>query len=214
MRSLVVDANDGIIATAGIVEGFVGAGATGTTVLIAAFSAMVAGGISLGGAKYAEDAAERDAQLALIDEERQQLALSPEDEIAELTALYEAKGLSARLAHEVATELTAGDALAAHVEAEHGLSLGAGRPAPMFAAVVAGFAFASGAAIPLLTVLLTPDPWRIAVTFLAVVASLAATSLILARADRTRVLPTLIRTVLLGTTAMLLTLAVGNLFQL
>ena len=75
VRSLVVDANDGIIATAGIVEGFAGAGATEITITIAAFSAMVAGGIALGGAKYAEEATERDAQLALIDEERRQLAL-------------------------------------------------------------------------------------------------------------------------------------------
>ena len=69
---------------------------------------MVAGGIALAGAKYAEEAAERDAQLALIEEERQQLALAPEEETAELAALYEAKGLSPHLAREVATELTAG----------------------------------------------------------------------------------------------------------
>ena len=142
MRSLVVDANDGIIATAGIVEGFAGAGATRSTILIAAFSAMVAGGIALAGAKYAEEAAERDAQLALIEEERQQLARAPEEETAELVALYEAKGLSPQLAREVATELTAGDPLAAHIDAEHGLSLVAGT------AGTAGLAVAGGSRSP------------------------------------------------------------------
>ena len=77
--ALVVDANDGIIATAGIVEGFAGAGASATTITIAAFSAMVAGGIALGGAKYSETATERDAEQALIDEERMQLELSPDN---------------------------------------------------------------------------------------------------------------------------------------
>ena len=211
VRSLVVDANDGIIATAGIVEGFAGAGASRSTILIAAFSAMVAGGIALAGAKYAEEAAERDAQLALIEEERQQLALSPDEEIAELVALYEARGLSTRLAREVATELTAGDALAAHVEAEHGLSLGAGQPAPLVAAVIGGLAFAVGSGIPVLTVVFAPQAWRIAVTFVAAMVSLALTSLIVARVDRTQVAPSLIRTVLIGTAAMLLTLAGGTL---
>jgi VIT1/CCC1 family predicted Fe2+/Mn2+ transporter len=212
VRSLVVDANDGIIATAGIVEGFAGAGATRSTILIAAFSAMVAGGIALAGAKYAEEAAERDARLALIEEERQQLARSPEEETAELVALYEAKGLSPRLARDVATELTAGDPLAAHIDAEHGLSLGVGQPGPLITAVAGGVAFALGSGIPLLTVVLAPDAWRVAVTFVAVIASLAITSVIVARADRTEVAPTLVRTVLIGVAAMLLTLAGGSLF--
>jgi VIT1/CCC1 family predicted Fe2+/Mn2+ transporter len=212
VRSLVVDTNDGIIATAGIVEGFAGAGATGSTIVIAAFSAMVAGGISMGGARYAEDAAERDAQLALIDEERHQLLLSPDEERAELAALYEEKGLSPRLAAEVAAELTAKDALAAHADAEHGLSLGARKTGPVVSAVIAGLAFAAGSGIPLLTVLVAPDEWRVSATFVAVVVSLAVTSIILARADRTQVVPTLTRTILVGTAAMLLTLAGGSLF--
>jgi vacuolar iron transporter family protein len=212
VRSMVVDVNDGIVATAGIVEGFAGAGATASTILIAALSAMVAGGIAMGGARYAEEAAERDAQLSVIDEERQQLLLSPVEERAELAALYEAKGLSPRLAAEVATELTAKDALAAHVDAEHGLSLAVSQRSLLFSAVVAGLAFAMGSGIPLLTVLFAPDHLRIVVTFVVVAVSLSLTSFILSRADRTQVVPTLTRTVLVGTAAMLLTLAGGSLF--
>ena len=213
VRALVVDTNDGIIATAGIVEGFAGAGATESTITIAAFSAMVAGGIALGGAKYAEAATERDAELALIDEERQQLALSPDEERAELAALYELRGLSPALAREVAAELTAADALAAHVEAEHGLSLRAAGPTPLLVAVTAGLAFALGSGVPLVTVLIAPDSWRVAVTFAAVVASLVVTSLVAARAGGTHVVRTLVRTVVIGTSAMLLTLVAGSLFQ-
>ncbi len=213
VRALVVDTNDGIIATAGIVEGFAGAGATESTITIAAFSAMVAGGIALGGAKYAEAATERDAEMALIDGERQQLAMSPDEERAELEALYEMRGLSAALAREVAAELTAADALAAHVEAEHGLSLRAAGPTPLLVAVTAGLAFALGSGVPLVTVLIAPDSWRVAVTFVAVVASLVVTSLVAARAGGTHVVRTLVRTVVIGTSAMLLTLAAGSLFQ-
>ena len=118
-----VDVNDGIIATAGIVEGFIGAGATETTITVAAFSAMVAGGISLGGAKYAEAATERDAEQTLIEEERLQLTMSPAEERAELAAPLRAEGTLRRPGPTVATELTAKDALAAHIDAEHGLTL-------------------------------------------------------------------------------------------
>ncbi|HEY7858585.1 MAG TPA: VIT1/CCC1 transporter family protein [Candidatus Nanopelagicales bacterium] len=213
VREGVVDANDGIIATAGIVEGFVGAGATGTAVLIAAFSAMIAGGISVGGAKYSEAAAERDARMALIEAERRQLELSPAEEFAELVTLYEAKGLSASLAHEVAAELTERDALAAHVDAEYGLSMTDGRSPALLASVVAGFSFAAGAAIPLITVIVAPDAWRIPVTFIAIIVSLIITSLIVAVAGRLAVIRTILRTVAIGTSAMLLTLFVGSLFR-
>ena len=212
-RSLVVDANDGIVATGGIVEGFIGAGVTGATVVIAALLAMAAGGIALGGAKYAEAAAERDVEAALIEEERRQLHLSPQEELVELTALYEAKGLSADLALRVASELTAKDALAAHVDAELGLTLSRDQPPPVVSALTAGVAFAIGSGVPLLSVLIAPDAWRLAVTLVAVVVSLAMTSFVLARMGGTQVARTITRTVLLGVAAMVLTLAVGSLFQ-
>ena len=209
VRSLVVDVNDGIIATAGIVEGFIGAGAPEFTITVAAFSAMVAGGISLGGAKYAEAATERDAELTLIEEERLQLTMSPEEERAELAALYELKGLSTDLAQQVAAELTAKDALAAHIEAEHSLTLSETGRAPVVIAMSAGLAFAVGSGVPLLAVLLAPDAWRAAVTFVAVIACLTATSLIVARSGGTPVARTLARTLVIGATAMLLTLIGG-----
>ena len=102
VRELMVDANDGIIAVAGIGEGFVGAGASRAAGLLAVVAATVAGSVALAGAKYTEAANERDAEQALIDEEARQLALSPEDELAELTELYVEKGLSPGLAGEVA----------------------------------------------------------------------------------------------------------------
>jgi VIT1/CCC1 family predicted Fe2+/Mn2+ transporter len=213
VRSMVVEANDGIIATAGVVEGFAGAGASGTSLVIAALSAMVAGAIALGGAKYAEEAAERDARRELIAEERRQLALSPAAELAELTALYEGKGLSPALARQVAAELSASDALAAHVEAEHGLALRGRYLAPLVSAFAAAIAFALGAAVPLVAVLVMPDAWRAATVFAAVVVALGVTSVIMARAGRTHLPRTVTRTLLIGMTAMLLTLAGGSLFH-
>ena len=118
-----VDANDGIIAVAGIGEGFVGAGASQSAALLAVLAATIAGSIALAGAKYSEAANERDAELAVIEEEARQLALSPTEELAELTEIYERKGLPTELAAQVAAELSRHNPLAAHADAEHGIDL-------------------------------------------------------------------------------------------
>ena len=121
-RSWTIDANDGIIGTSGILEGFAGAGASHSVLVTAASAATIAGALGLGGATWAEAAAEREAQLELAEEERAQLAADPAAEIDELAAYYERKGLSPDLAREVAEQLTAHDALAAQLETEHGIT--------------------------------------------------------------------------------------------
>jgi vacuolar iron transporter family protein len=213
IRSITIDANDGIIATGGIVEGFSGAGAEPTTLLIAGVSAMIAGAISLAGAKYSETAAERDAQRAMIDEERRQLISKPDEELAELSAYYRAKGLTPELAGEVAAQLTARDALAAHVEAEHGITT-APSISPVKLAVLAGITFALGSGVPLLAVLLAPDALRTWVTLVAVVVSLCLTSVVVARSDKVSAARVLPRSVGIGVVTLVLTLAAGTLISL
>lgn len=214
IRSRIVDANDGIIATAGIVEGFASAGAGDSTMVVAAFAAMVAGGLSMGGARFAEAAVERDAQTAAIEAERRRLDLLPDEELAELAFAYEAKGLSPELARQVAEELTSRDALAAHIDEEYGLEAGESVTRPVITALSAALAFALGSAIPMLAILFTPDSVRIPVTFAAVVLSLCITSAIAARSGRVGVRRTILRTVTIGVVTMLLTLAGGSLIDL
>lgn len=213
LRALVVEANEGIIATAGIVEGLLGAGAETQAVVVAAGASMVSGGIALGGVRYAAAATARDAQRALVEEERRQLELAPEAELAELAALYEAKGLTADLAQRVADELSAGDVLVAHAEVEHGIALDAPTVRPLTTAFSSGGAFAAGSAIVLATTVLTPDQWRIPSTFFAVVVSLCITSVIVSRWGRVPVARTLLRTVGIGAFAMIVTLALGSRFD-
>lgn len=210
LRAMTVDANDGIIATAGIVEGFSGAGATLITLIIAAISAMIAGTIALGGAKYAESAGDRDAELALMEEERRQLALSPEEELAELVEHYREQGLSSDLAERVASELTAADALGAHLRAEHGLSE-SDLTRPGQVAAIAGLCFAVGSGVPLVAILLAPEDARALVTLLVVSAALVVTSVIAALSDRVSVVRTVTRALAIGVGTMLITLWVGHL---
>ena len=212
LRGLVVDGNDGIMATAGIVEGFIGAGAATETVVVAAIAAMVAGAIAMGSAKYAEAAIERDATDALLAEERRQLCLSPEQELAELAAIYERRGLSPELAHSVATELSAHDALAAHAEAEHDIALDEARLSPVVVAITAAAAFAVGSLVVLVSVLVT---WStvLPTTFFAVALSLSLTSIVVARWGDLPLIPTMVRTVGVGVVAMVITFAIGSLID-
>ncbi|ODT99749.1 MAG: hypothetical protein ABS81_25160 [Pseudonocardia sp. SCN 72-86] len=214
VRGHVVDANDGIIATAGVVEGLLGAGAAGSTIVLASLAAMVGGAIALGGMKYSEAADERDARAATIEAERRQLDSAPEEELAELAGIYEAKGLSPDLARAVAEQLSDHDALAAHAEMEHGIDVGGRDPTPLFTATLAGVAFMIGSAVPLLMILVAPTGLRIPVTFVAVVLALGITATIVARLGGASMWRTIVRTVSIGLVTMLLTLVGGTLIGL
>lgn len=198
LRSWTVDANDGIIATAGVLEGFAGAGATDATLLTAAIVATVAGGLSLGGAKWSEEAAERDAQLRVAQEEAEQLALSPDEEMLELAEYYERKGVSADLARRVAEQLTVADALGAQLEAEHGIRSVMSRGAPVWAGVTASIAFVLGALVPLVITAQVPGKLEAWAVLLAVVVSLILTSIVSARSGHTGVLRTMARSLTVG----------------
>jgi len=197
-RSWTIDANDGIIGTSGILEGFAGAGASHSVLVTAASAATIAGALGLGGATWAEAASEREAQLELAEEESAQLAADPAGEVDELTAYYERKGLTPALAREVAEQLTAHDALAAQLETEHHIDEVMSPTQPVVRGVSAAIAFALGAAIPLaitLVVSATVESWAIIV---AAVTSLTLTSFVASGAGHLSVRRTLVRTLVVG----------------
>jgi vacuolar iron transporter family protein len=204
-------ANDGIIATAGILEGFAGAGAGHRSLLIAASVATIAGMLAAGGAEWAEAAGEREAQLTTAEEEAAQLAHDSEAERAELVAHYEARGLTPELAREVADQLMARDPLAAQLESEHGIQEVMSTSDTVRTGVGSAIAYAIGAAIPLLITLLVPsqvEKWAIAA---AVAVSLIATSVVGARSGHMSVGPILLRTLAVGVGTMLVSYFVGQL---
>lgn len=128
VRKWVLDSNDGIISTTGIIQGFAGAGASDETVLFAAVTLMITGGLSLGGSAYAEAAQDRAAELAIIEEQQRRLAMSPDEERAELREHYVKRGLDPRLADQVASQLMTRDPLGAQLETEFGILDGANPP--------------------------------------------------------------------------------------
>src|SRR5262245_37259202 len=187
LRDLVVDANDGIVAIAGVVEGVLGAGLGNRAAATAVLMASIAGGIAIGGSRYTEASAERDARDALLDEEQRQLRHSPAQELDELAAFYEAKGLEPDLARVVAVRLSAADALAAHAEEEHGIELDDPELPPLLFAFASGLVFALGALVVVVTAVLTPSEWRVPSTFVGVTIALGVASAVVARRGEGRV---------------------------
>ncbi|HEX5014058.1 MAG TPA: VIT1/CCC1 transporter family protein [Candidatus Limnocylindrales bacterium] len=211
LRSWTGVANDGIIATAGILEGFAGAGATDRALLIAATVATVTGMLAAGGAKWAEIDSEREAHLKAATDEAASLAAEPEAELAELTAYYEAKGLSAEMASAVAAELTAHNALAAQLESEHGILRVITRADAIVAGLGASIAYLLGAAIPLLITLFAPVAIEPLAIILAVAASLIVTSVVGARTGHMHVGRTVARTLAVGFGTLTISYALGQL---
>jgi len=212
VRPHVPEASDGILTWAGICEGFAGAG-VGTKVLIfAGFAGLLAGTLAAGAVEYSETGAKRDQQVAQLTSERVQLATAPDAELDELTNLYVSRGLSRRLARQVAIELTAHDALAAHAEAEHGITP-ASLASPIRDALAVGTAFMAGAVLPWLAIISIPGQPRPAVTFVIVLLALTLTGWISAQISDVHPVRPIIRTVAIGVLAMTVTYAAGHLFH-
>ncbi len=210
LRAGVLGANDGIISTAGVVVGVAAATAEAEAILIAGVASLVAGAVSMALGEYVSVSSQRDTEHALIALERRELAEDPEGELAELAEIYRGKGLSASTARQVAVELTANDAVAAHVESELGLDPDE-RSNPWHAAAASAIAFTVGALLPVVAVVLAPAALRVPVTFAAVVLALARTGTVCAWLGGAPRLRAVVRLIVGGALAMGITFGIGAL---
>jgi VIT1/CCC1 family predicted Fe2+/Mn2+ transporter len=211
LRSWTQIANDGIIATAGILEGFAGAGASDRTLITAATTATIAGMLSVGGVEWAEAAAERDSQLTAAEEEAAEIARQPHVEHAEVIAYYEEKGLTPQLAREVADQLMAHDAVDAQLETEHGILEITSRGETVRAGIGSAIAYLLGAAIPLIVTLVVPAAVESSLILASVLVSLILTSAIGARTGHMNLPRTLVRALTVGLATMAVSYLAGSL---
>lgn len=210
LRAGVLGANDGIVSVAGIVVGVAAATTDRDPIFTAGIAGLAAGALSMALGEYVSVSTQRDTEKALLGKERRELATQPDAEFEELTALYEAKGLSPATARTVATELTEKDAFAAHVDIELGID-----PEeltnPWQAAISSAIAFTVGAILPMLAILLPPPSLRIPITFASVLIALALTGWLSARLGGASVARAIQRVVIGGALAMAITFAIGHL---
>jgi VIT1/CCC1 family predicted Fe2+/Mn2+ transporter len=210
LRAGVLGANDGIVSVAALVVGVAAATTDVGAILVAGVAATVAGAISMGLGEYVSVSSQRDTERALIAKERWELATMPQQELDELAELYRAKGLSSGTAHTVARELTAHDALAAHLEVELHIDQG-DVVSPWHAAGASALSFMLGAVLPMFAILLPPPDWRVPTTFVAVVAALAITGWLSAWIGGSPRLRAILRVTIGGALALVVTWTVGTL---
>ena len=208
LRAGVLGAGDGIVSTAGLVIGVAAATTDRGAILTAGLAGLAAGAMSMAVGEYVSVSTQRDAEVALIAKEVRELREQPEEELQELAELYEAKGLTPELAQDVAVQLTAHDALAAHAETELGIDPEA-LTKPWHAAWASFIAFTVGALIPLVAIVVSGVSARVPVTVVAVVVALFLTGWASARLGGAPIPPAVRRNVFGGILAMAVTYAIG-----
>lgn len=209
LRAAVLGANDGVVSLSGLVIGVAAAGASHGAIFTAGMAGLAAGALSMAVGEYVSVSTQRDTEMALIAKERKELADDPEGELLELAGMYQQKGLSAELAHEVASQLHAHDALAAHAETELGIDH-EDFTNPWQAAVASMVAFTVGALIPLAAVLLTPPSLRITLCVVAAAVALAFTGFTSAKLGGANPWRALVRNICGGMLAMAITYGIGS----
>lgn len=211
LRAAVLGANDGIVSTASLVIGVAAAGADRGAVLTAGLAGLVAGAMSMAAGEYVSVSSQADAERADLARERAELEDDPEAEHRELAAIYVERGLDAKLAGQVARQLAAKDALAAHARDELGIS-DALRARPVQAALASAAAFAAGAALPLAAAAVAPEALSMPVVAGLSLVFLAFLGAVAARVAGANVAKGTLRVTFWGAIAMALTAAIGRLF--
>lgn len=211
LRAAVLGANDGIVSVSSLIVGVAAANAGQDAVIIAGVAGLAAGAMSMAAGEYVSVSSQSDIENADIAREEQALSDFPEDELAELAQIYRERGLSDETARIVAKELTAHDALGAHVRDELGI-VDEQSANPLQAAFTSAVTFSIAAAIPVLAAWLAPASSIIPVTLFVTVLARAALGALGAKVGAAPLLRPTLRVVGWGVFAMAVTAGIGSLF--
>lgn len=211
LRAAVLGANDGILSTASLVVGVAASAAGRDEVLVAGVAGLVAGALSMAAGEYVSVSSQSDTEKADLAREMKELRNDPVFELEELTQIYVDRGLEPDLARQVASQLSAKDALKAHARDElHISDMTAARP--IQAALTSAATFAVGASAPLLLVLLAPVETLTLTVSGASLLFLALLGAVGARAGGANMITAVVRVTFWGAIAMAITAGIGRLF--
>lgn len=211
LRAAVLGANDGVVSVSSLIVGVAAADAGQGAALLAGIAGLSAGAMSMAAGEYVSVSTQSDTEQADIKREAKALRETPEEELAELAAIYHERGLSTETSLIVAKELTEHNALGSHVRDELGLSkMHAAKP--IQAAFTSGLTFCAAAAIPLIGAALAPQDSIILVVLVVTIITLAALGALGAKAGNAPLIRASLRVVIWGVLAMAVTSAIGWLF--
>jgi VIT1/CCC1 family predicted Fe2+/Mn2+ transporter len=210
LRAAVLGANDGIVSTASLIVGVAAASGAGSAVIVAGVAGLVAGAMSMAAGEYVSVSSQLDTERADLARERVELAEQPALERAELAEIYVKRGVESALAGKVADQLMAKDALGAHARDELGISEFT-TARPIQAAFTSAATFSAGAAMPLLTAMVSPASVLVPVVSITSLLFLARLGAIGGRVGGAGVIRATVRVTFWGALAMALTAGIGSL---
>jgi VIT1/CCC1 family predicted Fe2+/Mn2+ transporter len=149
LRASVLGANDGVVSTASLMLGVSAAHASHSTILTAGIAGLTAGALSMAVGEYVSVSSQRDSEHADMAIEQRSLESNPRGELAELAHIYVHRGLKPELAKEVAKQLHAHDAEAAHLRDELGIDREE-LANPLQAGLASAVSFSVGAVVPII----------------------------------------------------------------
>ncbi len=211
LRAAVLGANDGLISTASLVVGVATSGAARSAVLIAGVAGLVAGAMSMAAGEYVSVSSQADTENADLARERGELAADHQVEHAELAGIYVTRGLTPELATQVADQLMANDALAAHARDELGLSAVTAAH-PLQAAMASAVSFALGALVPVVVATVSPDALLTRFVMGSALVLLAVLGALAAQVGGASIVRGALRVAFWGVLAMAVSALVGRLF--
>ncbi|WP_316780131.1 VIT family protein [Pedobacter antarcticus] len=211
LRAAVLGANDGILSTTSLAIGIAAASTTREPIVLAALAGLVAGALSMAAGEYVSVSSQADIESADLKREKNELDTMPEVELKELAKLYVKRGLDEDLALQVATQLSAHDALGAHAKDELGINE-ITQAKPMQAALASAASFVTGGMLPMLVSIFAPLNLMVVYQYSLSIVFLAMSALIAAKAGGSSKSKAVIRICFWGTAAMVMTAFVGYLF--
>jgi vacuolar iron transporter family protein len=212
LRAAVLGANDGILSTASIAIGVASANQSRESLILATLAGLVAGTLSMAAGEYVSVSSQTDLEQADIERERKQLEIMPEEELLQLAKIYEDRGLSKETALQVAKEMSAHNALNAHIRDELGISE-LTNAKPFQAAFSSAVSFVAGGLLPLLLTICYPMPTMVYAIYILTILLLIALGLTSGRLGGSNIYMAIIRITFWGTFAMGVSGLVGHLFN-
>lgn len=208
LRAAVLGANDGIISTASLIVGVAAAANSSSEVVVAGVAGMIAGAMSMAAGEYVSVSSQSDTEAADLAREQRELNEDPLGELEELAAIYTSRGISPPIAREVALQLMARDALAAHARDELGITPTA-TARPIQAALTSAATFTAGAIVPIITAIVSSPAMVVPIVFSTSIALLAVLGALGAQAGGATLLKPTLRVALWGAVAMAVTAGIG-----
>ena len=210
LRAAVLGADDGLVSTASLMIGVAATSASKGAVIMVGLAGLVAGAMSMAAGEFVSVSSQCDTEKANIAQEERELKSCPEDELEELSLLYENRGLEPALAKEVARQLSRHDVLETHMRDELGMSK-ATRAHPFQAAAVSAASFSLAALLPIAALLLAFPTQRSPTIAIATLAGLGLMGALGGHLAKAPVMHSALRVLLGGGLAMGTSAMVGHL---